>query len=217
MWRAGGENELRNRSVPAGKEVVTRRVVLDQLAELGLRNELDEQELDLHLLPDGAWSVDQISSVIMRCAELQALKYCVGIDRHLGPLEDLQALPTSDVAWLGKLQSASSSLAPVTYDIRKERDEAAAYFLRCLAEKRRRGLYQVDLDEELIELLDSASVHAADESHDLLLGTQTVANASQRSLAMATEQSHFRFETLSNVLTELEAPAKTPESQLGRL
>ena len=204
IWRALSESNLHRIPTPPGKEVATRRVILSKLTELDLRNSLAEEELDLHLLPDGSWSSEQISSVLVRSAELQALRYCTGLDKHMEPIEDLNILPRIDVQSLTQLTPDSTWHFRPTYDIRKERDEAAAYFLRCLAEKRRRGLYQGSLTEDEQHLFEMASLHAGDENHDLLLGTDTVAEASEASLEMATAQSHIRFKTLNDILAELE-------------
>ncbi|HEY1766632.1 MAG TPA: hypothetical protein VGG26_03220 [Terracidiphilus sp.] len=47
------------KEIPANIEVITRRVLLDRLKSLGLREELEPWVLDLLLAPDGHWTAEQ--------------------------------------------------------------------------------------------------------------------------------------------------------------
>jgi hypothetical protein len=92
IWRGSSENFLSKNEVPEGKEVLTRRTILSKLRELNLLDDLSEQERNLHFLPDGAWSVDDISAQLFRRAELEVLQYATGIIDSLIPIEDFDKI-----------------------------------------------------------------------------------------------------------------------------
>lgn len=163
IWRASSESFLHKGHVPEGKEVLTRRVILDKLNELNLLDNLTESERDLHFLPDSAWPLDDIATTLIRRSELEALQYATGAVSSLVPNEDFNRIQTLSIDQIQTVTSDTIWQTQETFDIRNERDVAAAFYLRCLGEKVRRGTFKTNLDQSERELLEGAAERAGDE------------------------------------------------------
>ncbi len=174
VWRASSENLLGRQTVPNGKEILTRRVVLDKLEALDLRDELTEKERDLHLLPDGGWSTESIAENLFRVAELEALQYASGAIRMLSPIEDFDRIQRIEIESIRNATKDISWQPRETFDIRRERDMAAIFYLRCLGEQVQRGIVQKNLDEEQNRILNEATTNAGNHNKDFLIGTKIV-------------------------------------------
>jgi hypothetical protein len=204
VWRAFSESFLGRQAIPEGKEILTRRVILDRLEMLGLRGELTDKERDLHFLPDGGWSAESITENIFRVAELEALQYACGAINTLSPIEDFDRIRQIKIE---SIQSATDiSWQPRdTFDIRRERGMAAIFYLRCLGEQVQRGIVQKNLDEEESKILSEATINAGNHNTDLLIGTKIISEIENDKLNLAAGQSYLRFKTLQHALSILEA------------
>lgn len=208
VWRASSEAFLKNKVLPENSEVRTRRVILDTLASLNLRDSLSSEELDLHLLPDGDWNNESISTVICRRAELEALQYACGAITLLSPIEDFDRLPRMDFGPLSELAQRSAWKPRETYDIRREREMAASFYVRCLAEQEHRGIRAVFENEEGKMILDEARANAGSENTDLLIGTEIVSEVGDDRLRLATGQAWLRLTALGHALSILEGTSE---------
>jgi hypothetical protein len=204
LWRASSEQFLNEKSLPEGARVLTRRAVLDKLDGLGLRGELTKEELSLHLSPDGEWSRESIAKNILRAAELEALQYCCGVIDALSPIEDFCRLPKLNLENLAVATKDIRSQPRETFDIRRERDIAAAYYLRCYGEQTRRGIVEKSLDPDVQNVLLVSNADAGNQNSDLLLGTQIVSEVAADRLNAATGQAHLRFAALQHALGVLD-------------
>lgn len=204
VWRASSESFLEKQSVPEGKEIVTRRVILDKLEMLDLKVDLTDRERDLHLLPDGGWSTEFIIENIFKVAELEALQYACGAIKMLSPIEDFDRLQRIEIDSIRNVVKDISWQPRETFDIRRERDMAAVFYLRCFAEQMRRGIVQKSLDEEESEILREAAINAGNHNTDMLIGTKIVSEVENDKLNIAAGQAYLRFKTLQHALSVLE-------------
>ncbi|MDE3104012.1 MAG: hypothetical protein KGK08_02455 [Acidobacteriota bacterium] len=205
VWRASSEQFLRAKTLPEGAEVITRRTVLDKLDSLGLRGDLSVQELELHLAPDGGWSKESVLQNLIRAAELEALQYCSGAINTLSPIEDFDRIPLVNLDCIRADTRDTEWKTRETFDIRRERDNAAAFYLRCLAEQVRRGIAQGAFDEEQNRILQEASAGAENQGSDRLIGIEIISDVEEEKLNIAAVQSRLRFLTLEHALSVLEA------------
>jgi hypothetical protein len=204
IWRASSEQFLGGNALPEGKEVLTRRVILDKLEMFDLRVDLTDKERDLHLLPDGAWMPESIIESLFRVAELEALQYACGAIRMLSPIEDFDRIQRIEIE---SIRSAAKDIAwqpHDTFDIRRERDMAAVFYLRCLGEQVQRGVVNNNLDEADSKILDEATIGAGNHNTDLLIGTKIVREIETDKLNLAAGQSYLRFKALQHALSTLE-------------
>lgn len=210
LWRASSEHFLGEKTLPEGAEVLTRRVILDKLDSLGLRRELSSKELSLHLTPDGEWSKESVLNNIFRVAELEALQYACGAINILSPIEDFDRLQQINTERIRNATTDTVWRPRETSDIRRERDMAAAFYLRCFGEQLRRGIVQQSLDEEGQKVIREATVSADDHSSDLLIGTKIVSDIENDKLNLATGQAYLRITALQHALSVLESAPEAP-------
>lgn len=204
VWRASSESFLGGQTIPEGKEVLTRRVILDKLEALDLRWELTDKERDLHLLPDGEWSTESVLENIFRAAELEALQYACGVINTLSPIEDFDRIQPIEIERIRSATKDTLWYPRETFDIRRERDMAAVFYLRCLGEQVQRGIVEKNLDEEESRILSEATTNAGDHNADLLIGTKIISEVENDKLNLAAGQSYLRFKTLQHALSLLE-------------
>lgn len=203
LWRASSEKHLKRYEIPAGREVVTRRIILDKLTALDLKIQLAPEELNLHLLPDGAWTIEDIGSQALRIPELQALQYVCGIHEVIFLIEDLNVFSDVDVTFIEKLETQPTFYLQNISDIRLERDISATFYLRCLKEQVQRGLATYRPDDETQEVLNSIS-NTGKQSSDHLLGTKIVSEVTDEELIFSSQQIYTRYKALKNALSMLE-------------
>lgn len=204
VWRASGESFLGKQSLPEGKEIVTRRAILDKLETLDLKGDLTDKERDLHLSPDGGWTTESIIENIFRVAELEALQYACGAIKMLSPIEDFDRLQRIEIDSIRSVAKDISWQARETFDIRRERDLAAVFYLRCFAEQMQRGIVQKISDEEESKILSEVAINSGNHNTDLLIGTKIVSEVENDKLNIAAGQAYLRFKTLQHALSVLE-------------
>ncbi|HEX4578193.1 MAG TPA: hypothetical protein VH117_12630 [Edaphobacter sp.] len=179
-------------------------MILDKLEALGLRGELTDKERDLHLLPDGGWSMESVLENIFRAAELEALQYACGAINMLSPIEDFDRIQRVEIERIRNVTKDIAWYPRESFDIRRERDMAAVFYLRCLGEQVQRGIVQKNLDEEESKILSEATTNAGDHNTDLLIGTKIISEVENDKLNLAAGQSYLRFKTLQYALSALE-------------
>ena len=177
-----------------------------------LRGELSSEELKLHLAPDGEWSKESILNNIFRVAELEALQYACGAINILSPIEDFDRIPQFDTERIRVATKDIEWQPRETFEIRRERDMAAAYYLRCLGEQVRRGIVRQSLDEEGRKVLEEVTANAGNHNSDLLIGTQIISDVENDRLSLATGQAYSRFSALQHALSVLETAPETPSN-----
>lgn len=220
VWRASSESFLGRQTIPEGKEVLTRRTILEKLQTFGLRDQLTDKERDLHLLPDGEWSKEAILENIFRIAELEALQYACGAINTLSPIEDFDQIRAVETE---PIRSAAKDITwqpRETIDIRQEMNMAAFFYLRCLGEQAQRGIVANEFNEEEGVIIRDATANAGDHNRDLVIGTKIITEVENDKLNLAAGQAYMRFKTLRRAIFVLEfrtppTPHPTAQSASG--
>ncbi len=174
LERLGSETYLHEKELPPNIVVTTRRVLLDRLASMGLRDELDPWMLDLLLPPDGHWTNDQIHRT------RAALESCVVFLWALGlsELDGLTDAPTYDLNGLKSVFEVAKPeelVVPPSWDLRLHRNYTYKFVNRCWSELLARGAVD-GAPEEIVEgavKLRSAIVEQG-YAGDYLVGARTV-------------------------------------------
>ena len=81
--RAAIENYFRNKVLPEGSEVSTRRLHLDLLKSNGVWEKMDQRDREALIVPDGEWSPFWIDHLGMGLEPLRLLRWMLRIDFHL--------------------------------------------------------------------------------------------------------------------------------------
>jgi hypothetical protein len=174
LQRAGSERAM-EQGVAPGKEVITRRVVLDQLRSEMLLDSLEASVRDLLLAPDGGWSDEQKHTVQSGWEFLVALRWALGLDASLSPIwlpPEYLAEMASDV--LKKADSKKLAMLP-PWEMRMERDQAANLFVRCQVELAARDEWpEATFEEQQNAKEIKAEIDGSTDQADFFLGATTV-------------------------------------------
>lgn len=157
LERLESEQFLKAKELPPNIEITTRRVHLEWLSKVCIRDCLEPWLNDVLLAPDGYWTPDQMDRVAMIWEYFEAMRWVMGFGA-LRPLAQrpkfggMYALPLVDVKDPSKLRF----LPP--WEVRPARDEADAFNLRCWYELVARGEMKeatVDDMREALEVRDT--------------------------------------------------------------
>ena len=132
LWRASSEQFLNEKSLPEGARVLTRRAVLDKLDGLGLRGgELTKEELSLHLLARRRMEQGVHRQEHPACGRARGAAILLWRNRCTFAYRGF--LPPSQVEPREPRRCNERHSLPAQRNIRyrRERDIAAAYYLRC--------------------------------------------------------------------------------------
>lgn len=180
------------------------------LRQLGLWDDLEPGERELVSSPDGAWTDEQRSAVPSWLEQLRLLRWVLGIDGEIAPL-NWQLQP--DFALIRGLNQQHFSVAHGWADIALQRDIAAGYAARIAAEQKYRSLenFPGSVESELIALRDEFT----GDSTDLLVGTKTIKDLDNSDLSLHEFLSWSRFHYAGYLLALLETNRITPFSEWG--
>ena len=184
LSRASSEATLREKELPSGVEVITRRVQIDKLRTLSEWETLTSEVRELLLLPDGHWSQRQIQSTYTYFEIVRCLRWVLCADNSLTPLS---AFPKMNY---GDSHSIFANPTPIlsggrlrpTWDLRVERNKADAFFSRCLAEAIGRGTISASGDETKTWASDVNETARLPEVRDVLAGVQTISEVDDHTL-----------------------------------
>jgi hypothetical protein len=216
LERLGSEGAM-EKEIPPEIVIVTRRILLDRLATLGLREGLEPWLLDLLLAPDGHWTAEQKHRA-MPAWECFAVYRCV-----LG-LADLPELTHSPNYSVEAARSLFETKEPEklrvlpSWDLRPARNRAISFFHRCWAELVARREISTAQEEDIERALAlRAEIQKADYSEDYLVGTRTIIELKTPLLMVTTRRAYNRWQVLSllvDVLAE-DAPQERLRSFLA--
>lgn len=181
LARGGSEIYLQHHHVGEGNEVVTRQLQNSFLRGAGLWDKLERPEADLASAADGLWSVEQQNLVLTWCEQLRVLRWTFGLDSELVPLAHFPALDFSlsqEVLRQGRPVTRKPLLKP--WDVRVQRDFAAEYTARIVAELKTRGL--IAGGPELEGWADEFRAKSIGDSTDYLAGAKTIAELDEDAL-----------------------------------
>jgi len=196
LQRSGSERAM-EKGVAPGMEVITRRVILEELRRRNMLDGLDAQIRDLLLAPDGSWSEEQKRKIQSCCEFLVVLRWALGFDTHLRSISlppDYRAEMASDIMRMpepGKLRT----LPP--WEMRIERDRAANLFVRCQVELAARDEWSGATPEAQQEAKRiKAEIDASPDQGDFLVGVSTVSELDPPSLWGCAVRSYRRLQML---------------------
>lgn len=130
--------------LPEQQQLLTRQQQNNLLRDRGLWDKLDPEEQFLATSAQGSWSEDDSALTYVWCEQLRLLRWVLRMDDEVAPLEDLPG-----PAWKAVYATLETAFDPpllkpmlASWDVRVERDRAAQYTARTLAEFAHRGQYQ---------------------------------------------------------------------------
>lgn len=174
LARGGSEIYLHQNQLSPGSEVLTRQIQNGLLRERGLWSRLEQAEADLAAAADGRWTLDQQDRVVAWCEQLRLLRWVLRVDPELVPLQHFPALDYSLAHELLRQPEAVRNDRPMlrSWDVRGERDIAAAYMARTIAELKGRGL--IVNGPQLEGWADELRAKSLGASSDYLAGSRTI-------------------------------------------
>lgn len=139
------------------------------LRERHLWEKLEPVERELLSAPNRTWSEEQQNQVGTWLEQLRLLRWALGFDEDLTLLAHF---PEPAAIGLDAFEKNAAEQLRSSGDIRVERDLAADYFLRVVAELHHRGLLEESPD--LVDWSGQLRENVAGPSTDLLAGSRTV-------------------------------------------
>jgi hypothetical protein len=196
LERLGSESYL-EKEIPPEIVVVTRRVLLDRLAALGLRDNLEQWLLDLLLAPDGHWTTEQKQRAIPALECFAVLRWVLG----LGELRSLTSNPNYSVAdarSLTEIKEPEKLYVLASWDVRPVRDGANRFFQRCWAELvARRAIDKAPEQDVERALAIRDEIQSAGYTGDYLVGARTIPELDTPLLFLVARRAYTRWHFLS--------------------
>ncbi len=188
----GMEKEL-----PPTIEVITRRVLLDRLTRLGIREGLEPWLLDLLLAPDGHWTPEQKQRAASAWEYFAVLRWVLG----LGELRSLTQVPNYKIEDLRSLiatKQPKKLMVLASWDLRPARNEANVFFNRSWTELMARGELSNTAQDDVERAIElRAEIVGEGYTGDYLIGAQTITELATPLLWMVTLRAFHRWELLT--------------------
>ncbi len=217
LQRSGSESSIKTTVLPANREVATRRWLRERLLALQVWERLPRALLELLILPDGHWTEEVCKQVDAALPYLPVLRWALGFDRDLPPLD---RLPQYNAAMLRSLLDGSPTPHPLLppWELRIARDSSNFYFQRFWVEAVTRRLVGKDLSPD--QIADAATYKQEIDNDgtvfgDLLVGAHTVSELEDPALMTMVLASYRRWELLQ-LLTDI-AGGEADPVQVERL
>jgi len=216
--RAGSEVFLKDKVLPEGVQVVSRRLHIDLLKTHGLWDRIGQPDRVAMMMPDGSWDERHIQIASAGFEALRLLRWILRIDFYLPAIgQQLQfsyKLASELVRAPEKLIGSSASPEIATQSMLETgRDVAREYLVRCYAEEVSRG-YTIPEKEESAEWARSlAQSLSGEQSKDLVLDGKLVSEAEELTLRRATQLARMRMDYLNWAIYTENQPA-APEIQI---
>jgi hypothetical protein len=209
--RAGSEKFLKEKELPPGIELTTRRTHLELLKKYDLWEKIARTDREAMMMPDGHWEWPLINRVTMAMEPLRLLRWILRIDFHL-PLIGQQLKGDFNLAHelvLAPEKLFAGEKLATEEMMETGRDAANHFFQRCLAEAIHRGYYDPN-DEGMTERARRmAESLAGKQDKDFVLGSQLVSEAGKDEVLWATNLSQRRRDFLYWTIGRIKA-AKPP-------
>lgn len=209
LERLSSEKYL-EKEIPPEINIITRRVLLDRLSTLGLREGLEPWLLDLLLAPDGHWTVEQKQRARHAWECLYVFRWALGLDQ----LPELTSVPKYRLAGaqsLFAIQCPEKLFVLPSWDLRPARNVAGTFFHRCWAELLARRQVSADDDSQIERALEfRAQIQEEGYTGDYLIGARTVTELKTDLLFFITMRAYYRWQLLSllvSVTAEEVSPA----------
>ncbi len=198
LSRASSEAMLKAKELPPEVEIITRRVQIDKLRNLDNWEKLTGTVRELLLLPDGRWSQEQIQGTYSCFEILRCLRWTLCTDNSLTPLTSLPKMnyKASHSIFTNPASILSGTRLRPTWDIRVERNQADAFFSRCLAEAIGRGTITASSDETKTWATGVNDTARLPDVRDVLAGIQTISEVDDFTLRYLASLGLLRYECL---------------------
>lgn len=212
--RAGSETYLKQKELPEGHEVITRRNHLELLKSRGIWEKLALWDREANMLPDGAWDWPRINKVAVGVEPIRLLRWILRID-FCQPLIAVQISADFSIAQelVKNPQTILDATDLVDIDtIRSAGQQAQMILFRCLAESISRG-YLVPKNANMISWANevSSSLHG-NQNEDFLIGDKLVSEASERQLSWTLSVANIRHEFLTRAESMIDGKQALPET-----
>jgi hypothetical protein len=214
--RAGSEAFLKEKELPEGFVVTSRRIHIDLLRNQGLWNRMARVDLEAMMMADGHWEWEKIHHASLAMEPLRLLRWMLRVDFYLPTVGQQQRgeygiahelVHTPQKALEGK------GLTEISV-IRIGRDAAADYFGRCLAEGISRGYYEAR-DDAIADWAKNISERMKGQQHDdLVVDGKLVSETTESELRWAVSLSQRRLAFLDWAMGVMESGG-APDRQMS--
>jgi len=214
LERLGSEVGM-EKELPPNLTVITRRVLLDRLGQLKLRDDLEPWLLDILLAPDGHWPAELKAHAMPAWECLAALRWVIG----LGELRDLTFNPKyniSDARSVIDVRTPQKLNVLPAWDIRPARDAADLFFSRCWSELTARRELENLSEEDISKALEAReTIQSEGYTGDYLVGAMTLGELPSPTLWFLAVRAYNRWRTLS-LMVDI-ASTEKPMTDLRKL
>lgn len=216
--RAGSERFLKEKELPPGMEVTSRRTHMEVLRTGGLWDRTAGKDREAIMIPDGGWAWEQINRYATGIEPLRLLRWILRVDFRLPTVGQHLAgdfsVAHEIVVDPQRLRRSSDLIEEDA--LRDARDDARTTLLRCFAEGISRG-YETAENEQTAEWARNLSEQLqGNQDEDFLLGENLVSEATREQLGWATALANIRTNFLSMTLDLLEG-GRPPDGQIASI
>lgn len=206
--RAGSESFLREKVLPEGFEVVSRRVHLDLLKSRGLWDKMSSLDRQAMMMADGHWEWARINQIALNLESLRLLRWILRIDFYLPTIGQQirldYKLANEIVHAPGKLLEGDALATQEMMEI--GRDSARHFLIRCIAEEITRGYREVAEGESLQWAKDITDALSGKQHEDFVIEGKLVSEVSREQLEWATMLARTRMNFLTWTISVLDNP-----------
>jgi hypothetical protein len=208
LERLGSEIGM-EKELPEGIEIITRRVLLDRLDELKLRDDLEPALREVLLIPDGHWPQKLKDSAFGTWECFYTLRWVLGLG-ELRALSDEPAYKTDNLRAACTVKQPEKLKVLPAWDIRPFRDAADLFLTRCWMELKARDAIHGTTEEDVLQAVNfRQSVEAEDYTADFLVGSRTVTELPLPLLWLVTMRAYHRTNMLA-LLVDVIGGEKSP-------
>jgi hypothetical protein len=195
LERLGSESYL-EKEIPPEVTVITRRVLLDRLAAIGLRDDLEPGLRDLLLAPDGHWTAEQKQRAMPALECFAVFRWVLGLG-ELRSLTDDPKYSVAEVRSIFEVKEPEKLLVLASWDVRPARDGANRFLQRCWAELvARRAIDKVPEQDVERALEMRTEIQGAGYTGDYLVGARTVSELDTAFLFVVARRAYNRWNFL---------------------
>ncbi|WP_157477248.1 hypothetical protein [Granulicella tundricola] len=205
--RAGGEALTRGGHVKGSHAGACRRRTLDLAQRPELWEGFSEDERGLLLAQEGGWAWETVWPMVVRAEDVRALRWVLGMDRILVPLEYLKPDLRPVVEVTSKPEMAEGTVCLPAWELGQALRLAQAMVSRCVVEGVKRGFLTEMEPEVRAEYVSMAEELGENESEDLLIGSATVGTADTAKVQWVAQAALRRAYVLEGVARYLNGPA----------
>lgn len=202
--------------IPPEIEIVTRRVLLDQLKSLEIWEEMPPAVRELQLKADGHWTELERNLVADKFEFLVCLRWVTRKDKALPVLalepvyRGIQAKEiVTDDGWF------RNDLTAAPAEIDRQLKTTARFLERCSREGVARGLFPADEERRRLATEENGKMDRRARAEDWLVGRHTVGEIGDQELRQVHRRALLRFRLLRSTLQEM--TTSEPEEGLSEL